>query len=263
MHAQRHHRGAHRPSHLKAVKPTDPPHPGQRLEPEQNSGQKSGQKPGPTPSKTRTPHEDRLAKLASFTTNLRMVSLNLLLLVGACLAGAVLWKLVSARETVIENIYVPEAFAKIGYSGDAFQSFVAGHLIALEERAADVIPASAKEEIRLDSDMPDFSVPGTSISAKTILQYVREALPLPVSTISGSVTGTPDHYVLHLVLAERGQVYRFNTPEGAIGDLDKNLSDLALDVLEKAQSLYLRLVPVGRSPDALLRRQGSLQFLRG
>ena len=233
MHAQRHHRGAHRPSHLKAVKPTDPPHPGQRLEPEQNSGQKSGQKPGPTPSKTGTPHEDRLAKLASFTTNLRMVSLNLLLLVGACLAGAVLWKLVSARETVIENIYVPEAFAKIGYSGDAFQSFVAGHLIALEERAADVIPASAKEEIRLDSDMPDFSVPGTSISAKTILQYVREALPLPVSTISGSVTGTPDHYVLHLVLAERGQVYRFNTPEGAIADLDKNLSDLALDVLKK------------------------------
>ena len=104
MHAQRHHRGAHRPSHLKAVKPTDPPHPGQRLEPEQNSGQKSGQKPGPTPSKTRTPHEDRLAKLASFTTNLRMVSLNLLLLVGACLAGAVLWKLVSARETVIEDL---------------------------------------------------------------------------------------------------------------------------------------------------------------
>lgn len=229
MHAQKHHRGAHRPSHLKAVKPTDPPHPGQRSEPEQ----KSGQKPGPTSRKAGTPHEDRLAKFATFTTNLRMVSLNLLLLIGACLAGAVLWKLVSARETVIENIYVPEAFAKIGYSSDAFQSFVAGHLIALEERAADVIPASAKEEIRLDSDMPDFSVPGTSISAKTILQYVREALPLPVSTISGSVTGTPDHYVLHLVLVERGQVYRFATPDGAIADLEKNLSNLTLDVLKK------------------------------
>lgn len=157
MHAQRHHRGAHRPSHLKAVKSTDPPHPGSRPEPEK----------------------------------------------------------------------------KIGYSSDAFQSFVAGHLIALEERVADVIPASAKEEIRLDSDMPDFSVPGTSISAKTILQYVREALPLPVSTISGNVTGTPDHYVLHLVLVERGQVYRFATPEGAIADLDHNLSNLALDVLKK------------------------------
>ncbi|HZZ02121.1 tetratricopeptide repeat protein [Paraburkholderia sp.] len=223
MHAQKHHRGAHRPSHLKAVKPTDPPHPGR--EPEQ--------KPGPTSSKASPPHEDRLAKLATFTTNLRVVSLNLLLLIGACLVGAVLWKLVSVRETVIENIYVPEAFAKIGYSSDAFQSFVAGHLIALEERAADVIPASAKEEIKLDSDMPDFSVPGTSISAKTILQYVREALPLPVSTISGSVTGTPDHYVLHLILVERGQVYRFATPEGAIADLEHNLSNLALDVLKK------------------------------
>ncbi|MFM0130649.1 tetratricopeptide repeat protein [Paraburkholderia sediminicola] len=162
-----------------------------------------------------------------------MVSLNLLLLIGACLAGTVLWKLVSARETVIENIYVPEAFAKIGYSSDVFQSLVAGQLIALEDSAANVIPASAKEEIRLGSDMPDFSVPGTSISAKTILQYVREALPLPVSTISGSVTGTPDRYVLHLVLVERGQVYRFDTPYGAIADLDKNLSDVAIDVLKK------------------------------
>jgi tetratricopeptide (TPR) repeat protein len=225
MHAQRHHRGAHRPSHLKAVKPTDPPHPGPRPEPEQ--------KPGPTPRTASSPHEDRLAKLATFTTNLRMVSLNLLLMIGACLAGAVLWKLIFARETLIENIYVPEAFAKIGYSSETFQSFVAGHLIALEARAADVIPASAKEEIKLDSDMPDFSVPGTSISAKTILQYVREALPLPVSTISGSVTGTPDRYVLHLVLAERGEVSRFATPEGSITDLDQNLSNLAVDVLKK------------------------------
>ncbi|MFM0734587.1 tetratricopeptide repeat protein [Paraburkholderia sediminicola] len=211
--------------HLKAVKPTDQPHSGPDPKPQQ--------KPGATPRKASPPHEDRLARLATFTTNLRMVSLNLLLLIGACLVGAVMWKLVFARETLIENIYVPEAFAKIGYSSDAFQSFVAGHLIALEERAADVIPASAKEEIKLDSDMPDFSVPGTSISAKTILQYVREALPLPVSTISGSVTGTPDHYVLHLVLVERGQVYRFATPEGAIADLEKNLSNLSLDVLKK------------------------------
>ncbi|NPT55803.1 tetratricopeptide repeat protein [Paraburkholderia elongata] len=225
MHAQKHHRGAHHPSHLKAVKPTDQPHPGPKPEPKQ--------KPKPTPRNSSTPREDRLAKFATFTTNLRMVSLNLLLLIGACLAGAMLWKLVFARETLIENIYVPEAFARIGYSSEAFQSLVAGHLIALEERAADVIPASAKEEIKLDSDMPDFSVPGTSISAKTILQYVREALPLPVSTISGSVTGTPDHYVLHLVLVERGQVYRFATPEGPIADLEQNLSNLAVDVLKK------------------------------
>jgi hypothetical protein len=225
VHAQKHHRGVHRPSHLKAVKPTDQAHPGAGPEPEQ--------KPKPTPKKTSTSHEGRLAKLATFTTDLRMVSMNVLLLIGACLAAAMLWKLVFARETLIENIDVPEAFTRIGYSGEAFQSFVAGHLIALEERAADVIPASAKEEIKLDSDMPDFSVPGTSISAKTILQYVREALPLPVSTISGSVTGNPDHYVLHLVLAERGAVYRFDTPEGSIADLEQNLSNLALDVLKK------------------------------
>ena len=188
MHAPRHHRGADRPPHLRAVKPTHQSHPGSGPEPEQ----KPRQKPGPTPKETGTPHEDRLAKLATFTSNLRMVSLNLLLLIGACLAGAVLWKLLSARETVIENISVPEEIAKIGYSSDAAQSLVAGQLISLEESAANVIPASAKEEIRLDSDMPDFSVPGTSISAKTILQYVREALPLPVSTISGSVTCAKD-----------------------------------------------------------------------
>ncbi len=225
MHAQKHHRGAHRPPYLNAVKPTDQPRPGPQPGPEQ--------KPGSTPRKASPAQEGRLAKLATFTTDLRMVSLNLLLLIGVCLAGAMLWKLIFARETLIENITVPEAFTRIGYSSEAFESIVAGHLIALEARAADVIPASAKEEIKLDSEMPDFSVPGTSISAKTLLQYVREALPLPVSTISGSVTGNPDHYVLHLVLAERGAVYRFATPEGSIADLDQNLSNLALDVLKK------------------------------
>ena len=229
MHAPRHHRGANRPPHLRAVKPTHQSHPGSGPEPEQ----KPRQKPGPTPKETGTPHEDRLAKLATFTSNLRMVSLNLLLLIGACLAGAVLWKLLSARETVIENISVPEDIAKIGYSSEVVQSLVAGQLIALEERAADVIPASAKEEIRLDSDMPDFSVPGTSISAKTILQYVREALPLPVSTISGSVTCAKDLCTLHLVLVERGHVYNFDTDEGAIADLKKKLPKVAIDVLKK------------------------------
>ncbi|CAB3665616.1 hypothetical protein LMG24238_01819 [Paraburkholderia sediminicola] len=229
MNAPRHHRGADRPSHLRAVKPTHQPHPGSGPEPEKKPRPKRGR----TPRKTGAQDEGRLARVATFTSNLRIVSLNVLLLFGAFLACAVLWKLLSARETVIENISVPEELAKIGYSSDVVQSLVAGQLLDLEESAANVIPASAKEEIRLDSDMPDFSVPGTSISAKAILQYVREALPLPVSTISGSVTGTPDHYALHLVLVERGQVYHFDTTEGAIADLKNKLPNLASDVLKK------------------------------
>jgi hypothetical protein len=177
VHAQKHHRGAHRPPYLNAVKPTDQPRPGPQPGPEQ--------KPGSTPRKASPAQEGRLAKLATFTTDLRMVSLNLLLLIGVCLAAAMLWKLIFARETLIENIYVPEAFAKIGYSSETFQSFVAGHLIALEARAADVIPASAKEEIKLDSDMPDFSVPGTSISAKTIHLGQRHRHPGPLRFASG------------------------------------------------------------------------------
>jgi hypothetical protein len=175
--------------------------------------------PSPTPSSL----AEGFVKAAAITTSLRTIFMDLLLLIGVGLAGAILYKLVCAHETLIETISVPDELSKAGYSGSVFQSLVADHLIRLEQRAEDVIPASAKEEIKLDADMPDFSVPGTSVSAKTMLQYVRETLPLPISTITGSVTkvaNTKDHYVLHLTLVERGVVYHFDTPEGPITDLE-------------------------------------------
>ena len=74
MHAQKHHRGAHRPPYLKAVKPTDQPRPGPQPGPEQKSG--------PTPRKASPAQEGRLAKLATFTTDLRMVLYGVALIVA-------------------------------------------------------------------------------------------------------------------------------------------------------------------------------------
>lgn len=216
MHAPRPRRGSLHPPHLKVIKLSEPAHQDEVA--------------------PRPPLAERLVKTAALSTNLRTIFLDLLLLIGICLAGAMVYKLVFARETLIETITVPDELSKTGYSGNVFQSLVANHLIGLEERAADVIPASAKEEVKLDTDMPDFSVPGTSVSAKAMLQYVRETLPLPMSTITGSVTavpGTKGRYVLHLTLVERGGVYHFDTPESPIAELDRHLDALAQTVLQK------------------------------
>ncbi|MGF6980967.1 tetratricopeptide repeat protein [Paraburkholderia sp. JPY303] len=170
---------------------------------------------------------------ADFTTDLREIVLFALLLLACILIVCVLWQLVSQRVVIIQPLSVPAEIAKAGYSSEIVQSLIANRLLSLEDDAGNVMPASAKEEIKLDSEMPDLQVPGTTVTMRTLLQYVRQTLPIPSTTISGYVIGPADHPVLHLILSKHGETLLLETRDGPLSNFPNRIEEVADNLMEK------------------------------
>ncbi|WP_052409491.1 hypothetical protein [Paraburkholderia oxyphila] len=104
--------------------------------------------------------------------------------------------------TLVQPIQVSDALKKSGFTEEALQNMLVDALSELRTTAKGVTPRSPDTEAVLtEFNLPDFSVPGTGLSMRSLVEYARDLLELD-SSVYGSATGAPSGFSVDLTLRD-------------------------------------------------------------
>ena len=104
--------------------------------------------------------------------------------------------------TVVQPIEVSDEFKKSGYTEQALQRMLVDTLGELRLTAKGVTPESKDAQVVLSEfNLPDFSMPGTGFSMRSLIDYARALLKLD-SSVYGSMTGTKSKFSVDLTLRD-------------------------------------------------------------
>lgn len=104
--------------------------------------------------------------------------------------------------TVVEPIQVSEALKKNGYTEQTLQHMLIDTLSDLRTKAQGVTPDTTDtEQVLSKFNLPEFSVPGTGISVRLLVEYARTLLKFD-SSVYGSVTSSPAGFSVALTLRD-------------------------------------------------------------
>ncbi len=110
--------------------------------------------------------------------------------------------------TIVEPIQIPDSFKDRGYTEAMLQHVLVDTLSELREKAQGVTPATDTERVLTEFKLPDFSVPGTGLSVRPLIEFTRTLLKRD-SSVYGSVIGSPDRFTRRFIAARSGRSYRF------------------------------------------------------
>jgi hypothetical protein len=103
--------------------------------------------------------------------------------------------------TIVEPIQIPDSFKDRGYTDMMLQHMLVDTLNELREKAKGVTPATDTEKILTEFKLPDFSVPGTDLSVRPLIEFTRTLLKRD-SSVYGGVIGSPDRFTIVLTLRD-------------------------------------------------------------
>jgi tetratricopeptide (TPR) repeat protein len=116
--------------------------------------------------------------------------------------------------TIVEPIQIPDSFKDRGYTDAMLQHILVDTLNELREKAKGVTPATDKEKVLTEFKLPDFSVPGTGVSVRPLIEFARTLLKRD-SSVYGSVIGSPDRFTVVLTLRDPDGHFVFMNKDGA------------------------------------------------
>ena len=101
--------------------------------------------------------------------------------------------------TLVQPIQVSEAFRREGYTDETLQHMLVDTLSDLRKEAGSVTPSNDTEHVLSEFKLPDFTVPGTGLSVRPLIEFARTLLRRD-SSVYGTVAGEPSSFVVMLTL---------------------------------------------------------------
>ncbi|WP_109479590.1 tetratricopeptide repeat protein [Paraburkholderia sp. C35] len=103
--------------------------------------------------------------------------------------------------TLVEPIAVSDDFRRQGYTDQTLQHLLVDTISDLRKEAESVTPANDTEHVLSEFKLPDFTVPGTGLSVRPLIEFARTLLKRD-SSVYGTVVGTPSSFAVMLTLRD-------------------------------------------------------------
>ncbi|MCP3707172.1 hypothetical protein M3I54_09280 [Paraburkholderia sp. CNPSo 3274] len=115
------------------------------------------------------------------------------------------YQIFTGPATIVQPIQVSDALKKSGFTEQALQNMLVDALSELHKTAKGVTPRSsstdADEVVLTEFNLPEFSMPGTGLSMRSVVEYARGLLELDAS-VYGRVTGSSSGFSVDLTLRD-------------------------------------------------------------
>ncbi|GJH02693.1 tetratricopeptide repeat protein [Paraburkholderia terrae] len=103
--------------------------------------------------------------------------------------------------TLVQPIGVSDDFRRQGYTDQTLQHLLVDTLSDVRKEAESVTPANDTENVLAEFKLPDFTVPGTGLSVRPLIEFARTLLKRD-SSVYGSVVGSPSSFAVMLTLRD-------------------------------------------------------------
>ena len=103
--------------------------------------------------------------------------------------------------TLVQPIEVSDDFRRQGYTDQTLQHLLVDTLSDVRKEAESVTPANDTENVLAEFKLPDFTVPGTGLSVRPLIEFARTLLKRD-SSVYGSVVGSPSSFAVMLTLRD-------------------------------------------------------------
>ena len=103
--------------------------------------------------------------------------------------------------TLVDPIQVSDDFRRQGYTDQTLQHLLVDTLSDLRKEAQAVTPANDTEHVLSEFKLPDFTVPGTDLSIRPLIEFARTLLKRD-SSVYGTVVGSPSSFAVMLTLRD-------------------------------------------------------------
>ncbi|MBN3764432.1 tetratricopeptide repeat protein [Burkholderia sp. Ac-20365] len=103
--------------------------------------------------------------------------------------------------TLVQPIEVSDDFRRQGYTDQTLQHLLVDTLSDLRKEAESVTPANDTEHVLSEFKLPDFTVPGTGLSIRPMIEFARTLLKRD-SSVYGTVVGSPSSFAVMLTLRD-------------------------------------------------------------
>jgi tetratricopeptide (TPR) repeat protein len=158
--------------------------------------------------------------------------------------------------TIVEPIQIPDSFKDRGYTEAMLQHVLVDTLSELREKAQGVTPATDTERVLTEFKLPDFSVPGTGLSVRPLIEFTRTLLKRD-SSVYGSVIGSPDRFTVVLSLRDPdGHIVSLNE-DGASERASRNKARIKEEPSAASEAATLRNA-LKQAAIAILKHQSPL-----